>query len=176
MLGLVILCLFEQRLQAQPQFTILGPTDPITFVNGDPAATALNIKNALVARLNLNAGVDYTNSVVVTPSGSDFLISFQDRLARSNIGNIVPTFAGTLLPLGTASITAATTLEGGGNTSQVLQLSGPGGTVLVSFNGQSATVPLTFIPSANPAGLPQSPTAAQVQAALRPTRIWRRPN
>ena len=73
---------------------------------------------------------------LTTPTTSDFLISFQNQLAKANIGPIAATFAATLNPIGQASVTVTTVLEGGGNSAQTLTFSGsPGGSAMLSFNG-----------------------------------------
>ena len=121
-----------------------------------------------------------SDSVVVAPTvgttNEDFTITFQKTaqngkvsLANANLPQIVPIFTGNgvqLLPAGPARIDASTKLEGAGNATQTLTLSGsPGSTIVLSFNGvASLGAPLQYIPATSTTTA--SPTAAQVQAHL----------
>src|SRR5581483_10006221 len=131
------------RDQASPTTTVLGPTAAINY---DPdAATQAGFIQTALNNLLQSSNPAYANTVLVTPittpTTSDFLITFQNQLAKANIGPIAATFVGTLTPSGVSSVTLATLSEGGGNSTQTLSFAGaPGGTTILSFNGLSATV------------------------------------
>ena len=83
------------RDQATPSITVLGPTAAINY---DPdAATQAGLIQTALNNLLQASNPAYVNTVTVTPmttpTTSDFLITFQNQLAKANIGPISATIA-----------------------------------------------------------------------------------